>query len=820
MATAARQDGGDQLVTIAGRRLRVSNLEKVMYPAAGTTKGEVLDYYTRIAPFMIPHVSGRPATRKRWVHGVGMPGHPLPSFFAKDIGAGAPSWVPRQAIVHSDGAKEYPLIDDVATLVWLAQTASLEMHVPQWRFAADGQPAAPDRLVLDLDPGPGVGLAECAEVARLAREILSDIGLDAVPVTSGSKGLHLYAALPGAQTSAQVTEIAHELARALEADHPSLIVSNMQRALRTGRVLIDWSQNTQAKTTIAPYSLRGTSLPHVAAPRTWDELAEPGLAQLTFDAVLERTAMGSDPMAALGFHAGGRESSHGPLASYIAKRTAGATPEPVPSNALGAAASVDTQPRFVVQEHHASSLHWDFRLEHDGVLVSWAVPKGIPATSERNSLAVMTEDHPMEYGSFEGTIPAGEYGAGTVTIWDDGRYTLEKWRDDEVIVTVEGRPGGPLGRARLALIRTEGAGEKSLWLLHRMKTDAPAPHRSNPGERPAIPPASAALPAARPAPMLATNATHAEALALARASGTEPWVEFKWDGIRAIGAWNTDGLRLFTRGGNDVTHKYPELTDVDPGFAAPSGIVDGEIIALDGRGRPNFGRLQQRMNRSKAREIGRIVEKIPVHFALFDALRAGDEDLTALPLSARRERLEQLTSGPALSPSIVVPPVFDDVDAALAASREYGLEGIMVKDPNSRYLAGARSDDWLKLKLTHTQAVLIGGVRPGRGERAGRIGSLLLGVPGPDGLEYVGRVGTGFTNVALEALGSRLAGLRRETSPFVAVPEAEASTAQWVTPTLVGEVEFAEWTDGGILRQARWRGLRPDTRPEDVVREP
>jgi len=811
MAKVAGHSDGDQLVTIAGRRLRVSSLDKVMYPATGTTKGEVIDYYTRIAPLLIPHVTGRPVTRKRWVHGVGTPAQPLASFFAKDLGPGAPSWVPRQAIAHSEGPKTYPLVDDLATLVWLAQGAALELHVPQWRFAPNGEPGPPDRIVLDLDPGPGVGLRECAEVARLVRGILHDIGLEAMPVTSGNKGLHLYAALPGAQSSAQVTALAHELARALAADHPTSIVSSMQRAARAGRVLIDWSQNSAAKTTIAPYSLRGTALPHVAAPRTWDELDDPALRQLSFEEVLARAGSLGDPMAALGFHAGARESSHGPLASYIAKRTAGATPEPVPSNALGAAATPGEPPRFVIQEHHASRLHWDLRLEHDGVLVSWAVPKGIPPTSERNSLAVMTEHHPMEYGSFEGVIPPGEYGAGTVTIWDDGRFLLEKWRDDEVIFTAEGRPGGPLGRVRLALIRTEGQGEKSLWLLHRMTQDAGARHPPKP--------VSPAPRGRSRSPMLATPATPRKAHALAR-PGDAPWVEFKWDGVRAIGEWDGERLRLRSRSGSDITPKYPELTAEGLGLAAASAVVDGEIVALDARGRPSFGRLQQRMNLSKPREIARLAESVPVWLYLFDVLEIEGDDLTGLPLRARRVRLDALAGGPGLSPRVIVPPVFDDIEATLEASREHGLEGVMVKDPRSRYRPGERSAQWLKLKLTHTQAVVIGGVRPGRGERTGRIGSLLLGVPGPAGLEYVGRVGTGFTDAALQALGAALAPLGRETSPFVAVPPAEAATAHWVRPSLVGEVEFAEWTEGGVLRQARWRGLRPDTAPADVVREP
>ncbi len=266
--------------------------------------------------------------------------------------------------------------------------------------------------MLDLDPGPGTGLAECAEVARWAREILGHMGLDPFPVTSGSKGIQLYSALPPGQTSEQASALAHELARAIEADHPDLVVSSMKKSVRDGRVLIDWSQNNGAKTTIAPYSLRGRAHPDVAAPRTWDELDDPDLRQLSFEEVLARIDDIGDPLSALGFHAGGRESDDGPLAAYISKRTAGKTPEPVPSDPAAATVDPSDLPRFVIQEHHATALHWDFRLEHDGVLVSWAVPRGVPPTPRRNSLAIMTEDHPMDYASFEGTIPAGEYGGG------------------------------------------------------------------------------------------------------------------------------------------------------------------------------------------------------------------------------------------------------------------------------------------------------------------------------------------------------------------------------------------------------------------------
>lgn len=778
---------GEVTVQVGGRRLRVSNLDKVLYPESATTKGEVIDYYARIAPLMLPWIAGRPVTRKRWPDGVGTGAHPGAWFFAKDLEAGAPDWLARFPIDHSTGAKDYPVVEDVAGLVYLAQVASLELHVPQWRFDAQGRRANPDRLVLDLDPGPGVGLAECAEVARRARSILHDMGLDPVPVTSGSKGIHLYAPLPGRQTSDEVSAVARELARALEADDPDLVVSQMAKAIRPGRVFLDWSQNNGSKTTIAPYSLRGLPHPTVAAPRTWGELDDPSLRQLLLSEVLDRA---SDAPA--------------PLQAYIDKRSADRTPEPVPESPQAAAAAGGL-PRFVIQEHHARRLHWDFRLERDGVLVSWAVPRGVPPDGTRNSLAVMTEDHPLAYGSFAGDIPAGEYGAGTVTIWDEGVYELEKWRDAEIIATLDGRPGGGLGgRARIALIRTGGEGEKSSWLLHRMDAAAPAPGSPPPAPATAEPPA-------RIAPMLATPATPARARDAVRRWRGAPWVEAKWDGIRALGIWDGERLRLRARSGADITEKYPELTGGRLDLGPEPAVLDGEIVALDASGRPSFTRLQSRMNLTRSSEIAREAPRTPVQWYLFDVLSYAGADAAELPLAQRRRILERLP----VAPPVVLPPVFDDLDAALAASRALGLEGVVVKDPGSRYRAGARDERWLKVKHTRTQEVVIGGIRPGR--RA--IASLLVGIPGPEGIRYAGRVGTGFTDRDFARLDALLAPLRTDEVPFIGVPAADASDALWVRPDIVAEVEYAELTPGGILRHARWRGLRPDKSPAEVVRE-
>jgi bifunctional non-homologous end joining protein LigD len=804
MATAA------QTVEIGGRRLRLTNLDKVLYPATGTTKGEVIDYYARVAPVLIPHVADRPVTRKRWPEGVDHP-----PFFAKALEQGAPTWLPRRPIAHSSGPKEYPLVDEPAAVVYLAQVASLELHVPQWRFSADGERLNPDRLVLDLDPGPGVGLAECAEVARWCRTILADLGMEPLPITSGSKGIHLYAPLDATRTSDEISAFAKELARALEADHPDLVVSQMSKSLRPGRVFLDWSQNNGSKTTIAPYSLRGRDEPTAAVPRTWEELDDPDLRHLRFDEVLARIDSPghgtTDPMASLAPAAPARAHA---LSAYIAKRDAGRTPEPMPA----APPPLDAEPgsRFVIQEHHATRLHYDLRLERDGVLVSWAVPRGIPETTKTNHLAVMTEPHPLEYLFFHGEIPRGEYGAGAMTIWDTGTFEAEKWRDDEVIFTLHGRPGGPVDALRLALIRTSGEGEKSQWLLHRMKTEGTARHRGGRASTPA-PPQRAPI---DDEPMLATLATPELAHTAARrwsARGDEPWAEFKWDGVRAVGLWDGTRLQLRARSGTDITARYPELTGLDAGLGTEPCVVDGEIVALDAAGRPSFNRLQSRMHLTKAGEIVREAQRTPVAYFLFDLLSHGGTDAGGLPLKSRRALLEEVARD-AIEP-IVVPPVSHDIEVALETARELSLEGIVVKDPRSPYRRGIRSDQWLKVKLTHTQEVVIGGIRPAKGGRTGSIGSLLLGIPSDDGLRYVGRVGSGFSESTLRTLEQLLEPLRTDENPLTGVPRVDASDALWVRPEIVGEVEFAEFTPGGTLRHARWRGIRADIDPGDVRRD-
>jgi bifunctional non-homologous end joining protein LigD len=743
----------------SGPKVRLSNADKVLYPATGTTKAEVWRYYISIAEAMVPHIANRPVTRKRWPNGVGET-----SFFEKQLADSAPDWLPRATIVHRSGATTYPIIDDSVGMAWIAQQAALEVHVPQWRFV-DGKPGPATRLVFDLDPGEGVSMVQLAEVARSIRDLFTDIGLTTYPVTSGSKGLHLYVPLDKPITSQGAVTLARRVAQQLEQATPKLVTSTMTKKLRAGKVFVDWSQNSASKTTIAPYSLRGRDEPSVAAPRTWEELDDPRLRHLHYDEVLARVAKDGDLLVALDADApvGDR------LTKYRSMRDAAKTPEPVPKQAPKAG----KDNRFVIQEHHARRLHYDLRLERHGVLVSWAVPKNLPDTPAVNHLAVHTEDHPLEYLTFKGTIPKGEYGAGKMIVWDSGTYEAEKFRDNEVIVNLHGsRISG-----RYALIQTNG----DQWLAHRMKDQkSPMPQDL--------------------APMLATPGT------VANFKPSQWAFEGKWDGYRLLMVADRGGMCLQSRSGRDVTREYPKLQKVADSFWEHHIVLDGEVVALDESGVPSFGEMQNRVRASR------------IEFWAFDVLELDGRSLLRATYRDRRKVLEALA---AAHDELIVPGLLGgDGAQALEESRNRRWEGVVAKRWDSTYQPGRRSQSWIKDKNWNTQEVVIGGWKEGTGGRTSGIGSLLMGIPGDGGLQHVGRVGTGFTERELAKLKKILEPLTTDESPFATrLPTQDAKGVTFVEPKLVGEVRYGEWTSDGRLRHPSWRGLRPDKRPEAVVRE-
>ena len=467
------------------------------------------------------------------------------------------------------------------------------------------------------------------------------------------------------------------------------------------------------------------------------------------------------------------------LEAYQAKRSFDSTPEP--SGDGGGAAG---EARFVVQEHHATRLHWDLRLEHDGVLVSWALPRGVPEDPDENRLAVHTEDHPLEYLDFKGEIPSGQYGAGEMGIWDRGTFEIEKWEERKVVV----RFAGERVRGRYALFATRGKD----WMIHRMD---PAPEGREP------------MPEGIE-PMKATLAT------LPDEDGGWGY-EIKWDGVRAIAYCPPGHLHLESRTLHDLTPQYPELNPITRALGSRGVVLDGELVAFDEEGRPSFQRLQRRMHLQSKSEIRRRREGTPVTYVIFDLLYEGGEVLLELPYEERRERLEALELD---GESWQTPAYHRGEGAALVeATSKQGLEGVVAKRLASPYRPGKRGRDWLKVKNHRSQELVIGGWVPGKGRREGEIGALLIGYNEDGELRYAGKVGTGFADADLKLLRERLAPLARDASPFTG--RKPPAGARFVKPELVAEFEFSEWTNAGTLRHPSYKGLREDKPAGDVVRE-
>ncbi len=481
------------------------------------------------------------------------------------------------------------------------------------------------------------------------------------------------------------------------------------------------------------------------------------------------------------------------LHDYAAKRDFSATPEP--GGEGQATVSDGAPPRFVVQEHSATRLHWDLRLERGGVLVSFALPSGLPPEPGQNLMAVHTEDHPLEYLQFHGEIPAGQYGAGMMTIRDAGTYDVLKWDDGRKI---EVHLHGARESARYALfpIGKDNAGRD--WMIHRMDPAA------DPDAEPM--PATVAAMLARPAKALPPRA---------RQSG---WAfEIKWDGVRTIIHSTPGRMTLRSRAGNDITAQYPELARLNRALHHHRAILDGEIVALDAEGKPSFSALQRRMHVGRDAARKRLAQEQPVTLMLFDLLWLDGRPLTDRPYLERREALLALgLDGERWrTPDHVV----GEGDALLAAARAQRLEGIIAKRLDSAYETGRRTGAWTKHKLLQRAPFVIGGWVPGDGRRRERIGALLLGEPldpadvdGARVLRSVGRVGTGFDEAELTRLSGLLGAIEQPASPFAlqttpASPARIPRNAVFCRPELCCEVEFLQRTPTGQLRAPSYKGL-------------
>ena len=463
------------------------------------------------------------------------------------------------------------------------------------------------------------------------------------------------------------------------------------------------------------------------------------------------------------------------LGEYRRKRDPRRTPEPF-ADARGRS----HEPIFVVQRHDARRLHYDFRLERDGALASWAVPKGVPLDPGDRALAVHVEDHPLEYAGFAGEIPQGQYGAGTVEIWDRGTYELlEEKRDGQLTVRLHGERL----RGDWSLIPAHLDGKEQNWLLIKRRDDetAPAAHHEY-------------------TPMLATAVE-----TLPRGDGWQ--FEVKFDGYRAIAHVQGGDVRLVSRNGKDLTARFADVSrQVTHAVKTPNAVLDGEVCRLDPSGRASFSELQQ--------GEGALV------YYVFDLLEADGLPLVDLPLRERRARLQKLLDRG--NRTVLWSEDFPDGQALLAAATEQHLEGVVAKRADSRYLEGRRTRDWLKIKVQQEQEFVVAGYTRGTGRRARTFGSLALAVRDGGEWRYVGNVGTGFDDAEIRKLLGLLEPLHRDTSPFAVTPKlprVRQRDVQWVEPALVVQVRFGEWTHDGHLRHPAYLGLRDDKSAADVVAE-
>jgi bifunctional non-homologous end joining protein LigD len=831
-----------------------------MYPGSGFTKGQVIDYYARVSRHLLPHLEDRPITQKRYPDGVRGE-----HFYEKNAPSFTPGWIKKFPIPRTErrGIINYILINDLPTLIWSANMANLEMHP---FLAKAPRIETPAMVVFDLDPGEDAGILDSAEAAFLVKALLDQLHLQCFPKVSGSKGIHLHVPLNTPVTYAAAQPFAQGIAQMLQTQHPNFIVSEMAKAKRKGKVFVDWSQNSEHKSTVAVYSLRAKGdTPFIAMPVSWDELRKAqkknDVSLLFFDpeAALKRLAKLGDlfepllklkqklPQPFLDLESSAQRSVTGTplgaLEAYRRKRDFSKTAEPPP--AVPKRAGAGSGRLFVIQKHAASRLHYDFRLAMDGVLKSWAVPKGPPFDSNEKRLAMATEDHPMEYARFEGTIPKGEYGGGTVMVWDIGTYEVldgnywkgklhlllkgQKLNGEWVLVkraTDERRDnswlmikaGGTQKRpsekqedssALTARSMKEIAGaQDAVWHSNRngagkeKKTAAAVEERD--GALNKLPSASAKF----IKPMLA-QAVHE------LPQNRKSWLyELKLDGYRCVAVKSATAVQLFSRNNNLFNVKFPTLV---PALAnlAPETVLDGEVVALDEKGRPSFNVLQNRA-----------VASTRIYFYAFDLLVYRGKSLLSVPIERRRTLLTEALRS---CPDAV--RLSQDLDGSAkkitAAARRLGLEGIVAKQKGSLYESDKRSGAWVKYRINQGQELVIGGYIPG----PQCFDSLLVGYYEGSDLMFVAKIRNGFVPRLRREIFEKFRGLETSICPFANLPEPKSArrgialTAEamkecrWLKPKLVAQIEFTEWTDANHLRHSKFAGLREDKTATEVRRE-
>lgn len=766
-----------QVVQVGKRKFELSNLDKVLFPADQILKAQLIEYYFRMAPTILAHLKGRPLSLVRYPDGVGGE-----SFFQKNRPGWAPDWIEHVSL--GEEKKDYVLATEEASLVWLANLACIELHQGHCRAPSFDKA---DYIVYDFDPPEGFGFPRVAELAIEFKDHLESFGYHPFVKTTGRKGLHVLTPIEPRWGFDEAFQAAKAVALPFVDARPATLTLQIKKDYRKGKVLLDIYRNRSSQTIVGAYSVRGLPGAPVSTPLRWEELPELASAgERNLLNVFEAVTQNGDPWETFSAYATPLHTERKvvtrvikprapartyktpeQLVAYSEKRTFEKTPEPPPAQVVGVGNA------FVVHRHHASRLHYDLRLEKDGTLRSWAVPKGLPPRPGIMRLAVQVEDHPLEYVHFEGAIPKGEYGGGMMWKYAQGRYHVTKEKKNGFYFRLESRELTAEYRAHQS--------RDNQWLLERV--DRPQVDWLRDPIEPMLARASDRLPVSN-----------------------DYLYEVKWDGLRALISLDEGELRIRGRNGMDLTPKFPELVVPEQALRATSGLFDGEIVCLDAHGRPNFAHVIQRMQQTTGSGIERARSRHPAVCYLFDCLYLDGRPIVNEPLTRRREwLLDAVKKGTVYRVSEVV----DDGEAFFEAVKELQLEGVLAKQRNSVYQPGKRSDAWLKIKARQTVECLIVGYTQGRGDRQALLGALHLARMEKDGLKYVGKVGTGFDEELLESIHGEVGKLTRTKRPFKDKPADDARSV-WVEPKLMCEVQFASWTNDRMLREPVFLRLRPD----------
>ena len=767
------------MVKVGKRTLELSNLKKVLFPDDGIIKAEVIDYYLKIAPTILNHIKGRPLSLIRFPDGIYGE-----RFFQKNRPEWAPDWI-EYVPLGSEDKKDYILATEEASLVWLANLACLEIHQMHSKKPDYDKP---DYMVFDIDPPEGYKFTDVVEIALELRPFLENLGYHAFVKTTGGKGVHVVTPIEQRWDFHTVFETAQEIAKPFVEERSNLTL-HIKKEARKGRVLVDIYRIRQGQSIVSPYSLRGSKGAPVSMPLTWEQLetltdpVEYNLMNVPDMVMTEGDAWEGISAYAVELHterrAAAKPKKLGPnpkhktpeqLEKYSKKRDFEKTPEP------GAEVFDGKGNNFVIHRHHASRLHYDLRLEQDGVLKSWAVPKGLPPAPGIKRLAVQTEDHPMEYLTFEGTIPKGQYGGGDMWVYAAGKYEITKEKKD-----------GFYFRLHSPAV----SGEYRMYMINKNKKEYLMERVGNP---------QVDWLHSDIEPMLAQTRKDVP-------TGDRYLYEVKWDGIRVMISLDEGKVTLRTRNNNDITAKFPELLSAEKSFRATCGLFDGEIVCLDEEGRPVFKDVINRMQRSSEGDIERAMKKQPAFCYLFDVLYLDGRAVVNEPLERRRDWLKDAIKKDS---SYRISETVDDGKALFDAAGQLGLEGIMAKDRNSKYFPGRRSDSWYKIKVRQTTESHIIGYTKGKGNREAVFGALHLGdIDGKGKITYRGKVGTGFNDKLMKEINKDIKKLKEVKKPIKEKVLDEKNTT-WIEPKLVCEIEYASMTKDGAYREPVFVRMRPD----------